>query len=154
MEWAFDQAAIERETLIDGCYIVASDVSQERLASEQTVAAYKSLTRVEQAFRNLKTVQIDLRPVYHHRDGRIKAHVFLCMLSYYIQWHMKQRLEALFASDGTHENRRWTFEGVLHRLSSLRKSRATMAGVEFDHIDTPDAEQSEILRHLGVRLAK
>ena len=154
MEWAFDQAAIERESLIDGCYIVASDVSQERLDSEQTVAAYKSLTRVEQAFRNLKTVQIDLRPVYHHRDGRIKAHVFLCMLSYYIQWHMKQRLEALFASDGTHENRRWTFEGVLHRLSSLRKSRATMAGVEFDHIDTPDAEQSEILRHLGVRLAK
>ena len=57
-----------------------------------------------------------------------------------------------FAADGTHENRRWTFEGVLERLKSIRKSRATMAGVEFDHIDTADAEQSEILRHLGVRL--
>jgi len=152
MEWTFDEAAIERESLIDGCYIVASDVSKERLDSEQTVAAYKSLTLVEQAFRNLKTVQIDLRPIFHNRDDRIKAHVFLCMLSYYLQWHMKQRLEALFAADGTHENRRWTFQGVLERLKSIRKSRAAMADVEFDHIDTPDAEQSAILRHLGVRL--
>ena len=152
MQWQFDQAAIDRESLIDGCYIVAANVCKERLDSEQTVAAYKSLSKVEQAFRNLKTVQIDLRPIYHHRDDRIKAHVLLCMLSYYLQWHMKQRLEPLFAADGKHENRRWTFQAVLARLSSIRKCRATLAGVEFDHSDTPDAEQSTILRHLGVRL--
>ena len=151
-EGSFDQEAIERESLIDGCTIVACDVPQERLDSEQTVAAYKSLSQVEQAFRNLKTVQIDLRPVYHHRDDRIQAHVFLCMLSYDLQWHMKQRLSPLFAADGKHEERRWTFAGVLQRLKSLGKSRAQLGGVEFDHIDTPDEEQSQILGLLGVRL--
>lgn len=56
---------------------------------------------VEKAFRNLKTVQLEVRPVYHKTDDRIKSHVFLCTLAYYLQWHLKRRLERLFATDGT-----------------------------------------------------
>ncbi len=152
MSWEYDQSAIERESLIDGCYIVASNVSKAKLDGEQTVQAYKSLAKVEQAFRNLKTVQLDLRPVYHHLDDRIRAHAFLCMLSYYLQWHMTKRLQPLFAKDGKHEQRRWTLKGVLERLKSIRKGRAKLGTVEFDQQDTPDPEQSEILGLLGVRL--
>jgi transposase len=62
------------------------------LAAAQTVAGYKKLELVEQAFRQIKTVQLEVRPVYHKLDRRIRSHVLLCMLAYYLEWHMKQRL--------------------------------------------------------------
>jgi transposase len=58
------------------------------MTKDQAVACYKGLSHVEQAFRNLKTVSLEMRPVYHKTDDRIRSHVFLCMLSYYLQWHM------------------------------------------------------------------
>jgi hypothetical protein len=65
------------------------------MSTVEVVNAYKSLTFVERAFRNLKTVQLEIRPVYHKTDERIRSHVFLCMLAYYLQWHMEQRLAAV-----------------------------------------------------------
>jgi transposase len=58
------------------------------MTKDQAVACYKGLSHVGQAFRNLKTVSLEMRPVYHKTDDRIRSHVFLCMLSYYLQWHM------------------------------------------------------------------
>ena len=72
------------------------------MAKQALVASYKSLALVENAFRNLKTVQLEMRPVYHKTDDRIRAHVFLCVLAYYVQWHVNQRLAPLFADDGQH----------------------------------------------------
>jgi hypothetical protein len=72
-----------------------------RMTASEVVASYKKLG--EEAFRSLKTVQLEVRPVYHKTDDRIRSHVFLCTLAYYLQWHLKQRLEPLFAADGTHK---------------------------------------------------
>ena len=90
------------------------------------VRTYKDLGHVERAFRNLKTVQLEIRPVYHHKDDRIRAHVFLCVLAYYVQWHIRQRLEPLFAEDGPGRERRWPFENFIQRLNQIGKHMVRM----------------------------
>jgi transposase len=81
------------------------EVPKEKMAASEVVASYKKLALVEEVFRSLKTVQLEVRPVYHKTDDRIRTHVFLCTLAYYLQWHLKQRLETLFAADGTHKEK-------------------------------------------------
>ena len=152
LQWSFKQEKIDREQSTDGCYVIASDVPAERMDTEETVATYKSLGQVEQAFRNLKTASLELRPIYHKTDDRIRSHAFLCMLAYYLQWHLKQRLAPLFDEDGEHKERRWSLEMVLERLKSIRRKKVVLNGAEFDHVDTPDSEQQRILDLLGVNL--
>jgi hypothetical protein len=94
LQWCFDEEKIAAEKRFDGCYIICGTVPAERMAKQALVASYKSLALVENAFRNLKTVQLEIRPVYHKTDDRIRAHVFLCVLAYYLQWHMNQLLAA------------------------------------------------------------
>ena len=96
LEWRFDAEKIVAEKRFDGCYIICGNVPVERMAKQALVASYKSLALVENAFRNLKTVQLEMRPVYHKTDDRIRAHVFLCVLAYYLQWHVNQRLAPPF----------------------------------------------------------
>ena len=147
-----DQKKVRAEEIWDGCYVVRSDVPKEELAAAQTVAGYKKLELVEQAFRQIKTVQLEVRPVYHKLDRRIRSHVFLCMLAYYLQWHMKQRLAPLFAQDGTEKNRRWSFANVLERLKAVRQERAKLNGIEFDQVTLPEEDQQRILALLKVKL--
>ena len=145
LEWTLDQEKIAAEERFDGCYVVVADVPPERLATAAVVAAYKKLSFVEQAFRNLKTVQLEVRPVYHKKDERIRAHVFLCLLAYYLQWHARQRLQPLFAGDGNGQNRQWTFAQVLEHLKTIRSERVRSQGVEFELRTQPNAEQQRIL---------
>ena len=152
LSWSFDQDKIAAEELFDGCYIVSSNVPQEEMAAAEVVASYKKLGLVEEAFRNLKTVQLEVRPVFHKTDDRIRTHVFLCTLAYYLQWHFKQRLEPLFAADGTHKDRQWTIRNVIERLAAIRREKIVMAGVEFDKVTVPQADQQTILNYLQVRL--
>jgi len=152
MRWGFKQEKIDLEQATDGCYVIASDVPGETMGAEETVATYKSLGQVEQAFRNLKTASLELRPIYHKTDDRIRAHAFLCMLAYYLQWHLEQRLAPLFEGDGEYKQRRWSLEMALERLMSIRRKKVVLNGVEFDHVDTPDPEQQQILDLLGVTL--
>jgi hypothetical protein len=114
------------------------------------VARYKSLTQVEQAFRNLKTVSLEMRPVYHKKDDRIRAHVFLCMLSYYLLWHAKQRLRVLLDGDPGPDG--WTLELVWETLKALRVQRVSVSGAEFDQLTEPTAEQTRLLEFLRVTL--
>ena len=100
---------------------------------------------MEQAFRNLKTVQLEMRPVYHKKDDRIRAHVFICMLAYYVQWHARQRLKPLFDQDGQGKERQWTFAGVVERLMAIRTNRVKSSGVEFDLHTEADTVQRQIL---------
>ena len=74
---------IAQEAMLDGLYVVRTSVSKNTLDAEHVVKTYKSLSHVERAFRSLKTVDLQLRPIYHHKDDRIRAHVFICMLAYY-----------------------------------------------------------------------
>ena len=72
--------------------MIRTSVKPEALTSEDTVRAYKDLSTVERAFRSLKTVDLKVRPIFHWLDDRIRAHVFLCMLAYYVEWHMREKL--------------------------------------------------------------
>jgi Transposase DDE domain len=94
-----DHAAIAKEAALDGFYVLRTNVPADDLTADDTVRAYKSLARVERAFRSLKTVDLDIRPIYHYVSPRVRAHVFLCMLAYYLEWHMRQALAPMLFDD-------------------------------------------------------
>jgi Transposase DDE domain len=94
-----DAAAIAREAALDGFYVLRTSVPAETLDAATTVLAYKSLAHVERAFRSLKSIDLDIRPVHHRLAGRVRAHVFLCMLAYYVAWHMRRTLAPLLFED-------------------------------------------------------
>lgn len=94
-----DAAWIAKEAALDGLYVIRTSVADTALSSENTVRAYKDLAKVERAFRTMKTIDLHVRPIYHWLDERIKAHVFLCMLSYYVEWHMRKRLATILFDD-------------------------------------------------------
>ena len=89
------QDQIEAEEQLDGIYIIRSNVEPERLDADHTVRAYKSLSRVERAFRCLKSVDLRVRPIHHRKADRVRAHILLCMLAYYVEWHMRKELAPL-----------------------------------------------------------
>jgi hypothetical protein len=94
-----DQAAITAEAALDGIYIVRSSLPADRLNAADTVRAYKGLAVAERAFRSLKTVDLKVRPIYHRLADRVRAHVLLCMLAYYVEWHMRQALAPILFDD-------------------------------------------------------
>jgi len=94
-----DEQKIAAEARLDGLYVIRTSVSAQSLNAESTVRAYKDLSKVERAFRCLKTVDLKVRPIYHWLEGRVRAHVFLCMLAYYVEWHMRQKLQAILFDD-------------------------------------------------------
>ena len=94
-----NQAAIAREAALDGFYVLRTSVSADALDAAATVRAYKSLANVERAFRSLKTVDLDIRPIFHWASPRVRAHVFLCMLAYHLEWHMRQALAPMLFDD-------------------------------------------------------
>ena len=91
--------AITEAEALDGVYILRTSVNKDTLDAPSTVKAYKSLSQVEQAFRSDKTIDLKVRPIYHHLEDRVKAHVFLCMLAYYVEWHMRECLAPLLFDD-------------------------------------------------------
>lgn len=91
--------AIAAEAATDGLYVVRTSLSEATLGEADTVRSYKSLALVERAFRCIKTVDLNVRPVYHWLEGRVRAHVFLCMLAYYLEWHMRQCLAPMLFDD-------------------------------------------------------
>jgi transposase len=90
---------ISAEAATDGIYVVRTSVPEATLDDADTVRSYKSLSLVERAFRCIKTVDLHVRPVYHWLADRVRAHVFLCMLAYYLEWHMRQRLAPMLFDD-------------------------------------------------------
>ena len=105
------------EEKYDGLYVLRSHVRADVMNTTEIVAAYKSLINVEGAFRNMKTVQLEIRPIYHHKDERIKAHAFICMLAYYLLWHFNQLVKPLYDED----NKRYTQDHVIEIMKSLQK---------------------------------
>jgi hypothetical protein len=97
--FARKSAEIAAEAATDGLYVVRTSLAEATLGDADTVRSYKSLSLVERAFRCIKTVDLHVRPVYHWLEGRVRAHVFLCMLAYYLEWHMRQRLAPMLFDD-------------------------------------------------------
>ena len=94
-----DEDKIAAEALLDGLYIVRSNVDPEQMDAAQTVRAYKGLSKVERAFRSLKSVDLKVRPLHHRRADRVRAQVLLCMLAYHVEWHMRKKLKPLLFDD-------------------------------------------------------
>jgi len=94
-----NQESIAKEASLDGIYVVRTSVKDQALGTEQVVSTYKSLSTVERAFRSYKTVDLKVRPIHHRLVGRVRAHVFLCMLAYYVEWHMRQVLAPILFDD-------------------------------------------------------
>ena len=99
LAWARRDEVIAAEAALDGLYVIRTSLPKDRLDANAAVAAYKSLAHVERAFRSMKTVDLNVRPVFHYSEQRVRAHVFLCMLAYYVEWHMRARLKPMLFDD-------------------------------------------------------
>jgi hypothetical protein len=97
--YARRQAQIDAEAALDGMYVIRTSVAADQLDSAGVVEAYKRLANVERDFRSLKTVDLELRPIHHWRDGRVRAHVLVCMLAAYLVWHLRRALAPLCFTD-------------------------------------------------------
>ena len=115
--------AITAEAANDGIYIVRTSLAAEVLDDADTVRSYKSLSQVERAFRCLKTVDLHVRPVHHWLADRVRAHVFLCMLAYYLEWHMRRKLAPLLFDDTDKEAAEASRKSVV--ASARRSPEAT-----------------------------
>ncbi len=150
LSYSLNEAKIADEAMLDGCYVVFTDVSPDDLTATDTVKTYKSLIHVERAFRSLKTTALEVRPVFHKTDERIKSHVFICMLAYYVMWHMRRKLVPLFEKDGAGENRKYTFDYIIESLKAIRSETVCFMDSETRIITAPNEEQLQILNLLKV----
>jgi len=119
--FARNDAAIETEARLDGISVLRTPVPQAELDAEATVRSYKALSTVERAFRSCKTVDLEVRPVFHWNEDRVRAHVFLCLLAYHLEWHMRQALTPILFDD--HDRT----AAEAQRVSPVRKAQVSPA---------------------------
>jgi len=142
------QEAIAAEAALDGIYVLRTSVSKRVLGTEDTVRAYKDLAKVERAFRCMKTVDLHVRPIHHRLEERVRAHVFLCMLAYYVEWHMRRAwAPLLFGEDDP--------GGAARRRGSpvAPATRSARAAAKASTKKTPDGETVHRFRGLLAHLA-
>jgi transposase len=119
-----NEARIAAEGELDGIYVIRTSVKPDALTSADTVRAYKDLSTVERAFRSLKTVDLKVRPIFHWLDDRIRAHVFLCMLAYYVEWHMREKLAPLLFDDHERDEAEATRDSIVQPAPRSVAARA------------------------------
>lgn len=108
-QWERREDAIEQESQLDGIYVIRTSETRKQLTADDTVRTYKSLSQVERTFRTLKGIDLLVRPIRHRTEDRVPAHIFLCMLAYYVEWHMRRALAPILFED--------------HELPEMRKRR-------------------------------
>jgi transposase len=131
--WTRDQAAITAEAALDGIYVVRTTVLAEKLSTADVVRSYKSLAYVERAFRSLKTAELHIRPIHHRKEERVRAHVLLCMLAYYVEWHMRRALAPILFDDDDRE------AGEARRDSAVAPARRSERAEDKAHTRRTDA---------------
>jgi hypothetical protein len=97
--WSRRQESIRHEAELDGVYVVRTSEPKSCCSTEDTVRRYKNLAQVERAFRSLKGIDLRIRPIHHRTEEHVRAHIFLCMLAYYVEWHMRRALAPLLFDD-------------------------------------------------------
>ena len=90
---------IAAEAALDGLYVIRTSVPKKQMSSAEAVRSYKALAEVERAFRAMKTIDLHIRPIHHRLENRVRAHIFLCMLAYYVEWHMREAWRELMFAD-------------------------------------------------------
>jgi transposase len=90
---------VAAEAALDGIYVIRTSLAKSEMSAPEAVRSYKALSEVERAFRTLKTIDLEVRPIHHHLADRVRAHIFLCMLAYYVEWHMREAWRPLLFAD-------------------------------------------------------
>ena len=172
-----DERAIESEAALDGIYVIRTSLNQDQMSDADAVEAYKGLSVVERDFRNLKAIDLDLRPIYHWSELRVRAHVFLCMLSAYVTWHLRRAWASLCFSDEEIPKRNdpvakalrsekaqrkdatkttedgqvvHNFQTLLDHLATLTRNRVVFAqGVTIEKLSLPTTTQRRAFELIG-----
>jgi len=139
------QEAIDQETQLDGIYVLRTSEPVERLSAEDTVRSYKSLAEVERAFRCLKGIDLLVRPIRHRTEERVPAHIFLCLLAYYVEWHLRRAWAPLLFEDEERREERKRRDPILPAEPSAsaaakKRSRQTVDGLPVHSFPTLLAE--------------
>ena len=174
--WRRDEEKITAEAALDGIYVIRTSATADQLGSGETVEAYKDLGNLERDFWSMKAEDIDLRPIYHYLENRVRAHVLICMLATYLTWHLRQALAPLTFTDNTKPARedpvvparrsaaaaakdtakitpdklpvRGYHELVAH-LATLTRNTVSFAGKRLEKLATPTPEQRRVFELLG-----
>jgi hypothetical protein len=174
-----NQARIDEETALDGFYVLRTPVPADKLDAPAVVAAYKNLARVERDFRSIKSDDLDLRPIFHRLEERVRAHVLICMLACYLTWHLRQawapltftdqdppapgnpvapaRRSAAAQAKASHQHDAagrpyHSFRGLLEHLATLTRNQVRFAGTNAitDMLTEPTSAQREAFDLIGV----
>ena len=176
LSWRRDEDKIAAEAELDGIYVIRTSATEEKLGTAGTVEAYKDLGNLERDFWSMKAEDIDLRPIYHYLENRVRAHVFLCMLATYLTWHLRQALAPLTFTDNNKPARedpvvparrsatatvkdtvkitpdklpvRGYHELVAH-LATLTRNTVSFNGRRLEKLSTPTPEQRRVFDLLG-----
>jgi transposase len=147
--WGRKEDAIRREAALDGLYVIRTSEPAAQLSAADTVRTYKNLAQVERVFRCLKGIDLRIRPIYHRIPPRVRAHFFLCLLAYYVEWHLRAALRPLLFEDEQLPQNRWTRDPVAPAQASpavqrKKAQRTTADGLPLHSFDT-------LLATLGTR---
>jgi transposase len=139
--WSRRQGAIDQEAQLDGIYVLRTSEPVERLSAEDTVRSYKSLAEVERAFRCLKGIDLLVRPIRHRTEERVPAHIFLCLLGYYVEWHLRRAWAPLLFEDEERREERQRRDPILPAQPSAaardkKRSRQTADGLPVQSFQT------------------
>jgi transposase len=148
--WSRDEEKIAAEAALDGIYVVRTSLPPEALSASEVVERYKDLSAVEQAFRCIKTVDLKVRPIHHRLEDRVRSHVFLCMLAYYVEWHMRKALSPmLFEDDAPREKREDVVSPKKPSASATKKAKTkkTADGLPVHSFKTLLADLATLVRN-------
>ncbi len=145
-DYGIRQDQVAAEAALDGIYVIRTSLPKERISAEDAVRSYKSLSDVERAFRCLKSIDLLVRPIRHRLEDRVRAHIFLCMLSYYVEWHMFEAWRPLLFAD---EDRKAKVER--DPVAPAKRSKAALAKVATKRLDDDTVAHSfqTLLEELG-----
>ena len=150
-EYSVDEEKVAAEAALDGIYVIRTSLPEPRLSAEDAVRSYKLLSGVERAFRSIKTIDLKVRPIHHHLEDRVRAHIFLCMLAYYVEWHLLDAWrELLFSDEDVQAKRsRDPVAPALRSEAALRKVHARVLddGTPVHSFPTLIAELTTIVRN-------
>ena len=176
LSWRRDEDKIAAEAELDGIYVIRTSSAEEKLGTAGTVQAYKDLGNLERGFWSMKAEDIDLRPIYHYLENRVRAHVFLCMLATYLTWHLRQALAPLTFTDNQKPGREDPviparrsaaatakdtakitpdklpvrgYQELVAHLATLTRNTVSFAGKRFEKLSAPTPEQRRVFDLLG-----
>jgi len=179
LRYARRDDVIAHEAATDGIYVIRTSEPKESFAAEKAISTYKELAKVERAFRCLKGVDLQVRPIFHRTEARVKAHLLLCMLAYYIEWHLRRAWAGLLFHDEDGGRRETpvapvepsesgktkkrsprlnpdlplqTYRGLIQSLAALSRTTIQLGSSSYTRCARPTPLQAEAFKHLGLAL--